>query len=461
MCGFIGRRKELANLDAIYHSPGFRTCAVYGRRRVGKTTLLKEFCKGKKSIFFVSAEDTDANNARQFDDALSAFSGRDMSGSNTMMEAMGKIKSICGRERIVLVIDEYPYLAASAGYMSSVLQKYIDTDLSESSIMLILCGSSISAMKDEIDGTKRPLFGRFLNRMEIGPLSYEDCRGFHPGMSDKDCLELYMAAGGIPLYHTVMTDDTAEECIKKAFMGTYAPLRDEAMGMVMRELSPHGVHSAILSAMAGGSTKKKEIAEKCGISLQLCTKYMDNMEFLGMIEPVEPMGGSPKRTIYRIKDYLLDFYYSVIVPDQSLIQSADPDAAYHRISGNISTYMGKAFEKVCAEYMRSRYPCRSVGRWWGRIGDTDSDIDLVAVVTDGVADASVFGECKYRSGKSGPEALDKLIHRSGFAKGLLNRRYIIFSAAGFDDALKERASGTVFLISLDDLYSNEGPDLFG
>lgn len=460
MEGFVGRSRELANLNAIYGRPGLQTCAVYGRRRVGKTTLLKEFCKDKDALFFVAVEDTDASNAKQFDAALSFYSGMDFSGSVTMMESLDKIKSIAGKGRLVIVIDEYPYLADSAGYVSSVLQRLIDNDLSECDMMIILCGSSISAMRDEIDGSKKPLFGRFLNRMEILPLPFTECRKFHPKMSNIDNLALYMAVGGIPLYHKMLEGETFEECIKNAFLGTYSPLRNEVSGMIMRELSPNDVHSSILSAMAGGATRKKEISEKCGISLQLCTKYMDNMQFLGMIELVEPMGNSPKRGVYRIRDYLLDFHHTVIKPNAAFIEGTDPDISFQRIEQIISTYMGKAFEKVCLEYVLSAFPCRSAGRWWGRAEDEDVDIDIVAVVTDDNSDITLFGECKYSSKKIGFGTADTLIRRSGYVKGLQNPRYVIFSKAGFEEGLEDRVPGTMHLVTVDDMFSGKKPQLF-
>ena len=454
MCEFIGRRPELNNLENLYSKPNSETCAIYGRRRIGKTSLLNEFCKNKRTIFIASTEGSELMNLEGIRRSISEFTKKDTKSFANFFEALDAIKEACNNKKTVLIIDEYPYLVKSAPHISSILQHFIDHDMKKMDLFLILCGSSIRTMTDEIDGHDKPLFGRFLHRMKIRPLSYKECREFHPGMSEEDNMSLYLIAGGVPLYHKILSDDNFKECIINSFLETYAPLSDEASGIVERELSPSGTYKTIISTIAEGSSRLKEIAEKSSVSEAICSRYLNNMEFLDLVERINPMGNAPKKPLFRIKDNLLRFYYSVINGNASLLHNDNKDAIYDRIKHQIDTYLGHAFEDACSEYVQANYICKDIGKWWGRAEDEDVDIDIVAIITNGHDDYTLFAECKYRTKPIGFESLNTLENRSTYVKGLMNVKLFIFSKSGFTDDLKEYAEkNDVTLISLHDMYS--------
>ena len=451
---FIGREKELAYLERMYSKGKRQTCAIYGRRRIGKTTLIGRFCEGKRTLYIQFFDGTESANVRAIADAIEEMKGEEPEEFRDFLDALKALRRICAEERTVLVFDEYPFLAKSGEYISSALQKFIDHDLRGTDTFLIICGSSIRAMKKEVEDSKAPLFGRFPVRMEIPPLSLIDCRKFHPNMTDMDALKVYMVAGGIPYYHEIMDGDTFEECIKNSFIGPPAPLSDEALVLIQRELSPSASYISLLTFMAGGSTAIKELAEKMKISESLCGRYIRELEFIGMVERIKPMADAPKDTIFRIKDNMLRLHFSVMRKYGSRLKTGDADATYAEMEQAIDTFFGQAFEDVCSEFIQRKFVCREIGKWWGRGGYADREIDLAAEIREGGNSIFLLCECKFRRRKSNFSALNQLSGAADFVKGPNNRRFALFSVSGFDDDLTEYAEGRkdLMLFGLDDLY---------
>ncbi|MDR0887958.1 MAG: ATP-binding protein [Candidatus Methanoplasma sp.] len=454
MDGFSGRKEELQYLEKLYAESPIGTCAVYGRRRIGKTTLIEKFCEDKKAIIFPMIETSEAINLDNMHKIMTGHSGKDIHEFRTFIDALNTLKEICSEERTVIVFDELPYLVAAAPYVPSALQHFIDRDLPRMGAFLIVCGSSIATMRTEIGDYGRPLYGRFVGRMEIGPLPLRECATMHPNVSDTDILRIYMTVGGIPLYHRFMNRSTYKECIKENFLGRLSFLAEEARGIVDRELSPVSVHSSILSAVARGSVRLNEIAEKAGVTSALCGRYIGEMEFLGIMERVHPMADAPKRPMYRIMDNLVRFHYSVIERNPEVFTASDKNEAYSTIEHSIDTFLGVSFEDVCADYIRTEYTCKEIGKWWGRIEDSDVDIDILAQVTDRNEEMFLFCECKFRRQKVGFNVLNTLESRSEHVKGPINRRMVIFSASGFEDELIDYAAKDrkLILVGPDELF---------
>lgn len=452
----IGREDELNWLGRLYSKTGHNTCAIYGRRRVGKTTLLTEFCKDKNSFFFTASEKATKEDAlASFIETMELFSGHEAGKVKSFSGALRALKEIIGEKKTVVVIDEFPYLVDSVPGSASDLQVFIDRMMSGTNIFLIVCGSSISSMKKELDGKEKPLMGRFMNRTELKPLSFVDCRKFHAELSDVENMSLYMILGGIPLYHKMTECMSLREAVIDGFLSGRPQLSEEALGIVYRELSPADDMIKILDTIARGSTVQNEISDKTGISRSQCSKYIASMEFLGIVEKKIPMANSPKRPVYRISDHLLSFYFSVIRRRPALTSGADPGVAYERMSQIIDSHLGHEFEKVCRNYFASKIPCVKIGSWWGRIDDSDTDIDIVAVATDGKIDYSVFGECKFSKWKMEMNTFETLENRSEWVKGMMNRRYVLFSKSGFDREMADYAkTGNITLATTEQMYGD-------
>ncbi|MDR3206366.1 MAG: ATP-binding protein [Candidatus Methanoplasma sp.] len=458
MVRFIGRTKELRYLEDAYAEPGFHTCAVYGRRRIGKSSLIREFCRGKRAIYIQFVENSEEVNIDLIRSAITDLEGRDPGEFENLLRALRCLADLCGADKTILVFDEFPFLAAGSKCAPSALQHLIDIELRDTETFLIVCGSSIRSMKDETEDPKRPLYGRFPVRIKLEPLSPGECREFHPNMSDIDVMKTYLAVGGIPYYHEMMNCDTFEDCIIKNFAAFPAPLSDEAAAIIDRELSPASTHSSIASFLAKGTNRIKDLSEKVKISEQACGRYLRDMEEIGLVERIKPMADAPKRPLFRIRDNLMHFYYGAIERRSSILKTSDPRAVYKMLEHDIDACLGIAFECVCSDHIVRSMLCKEIGKWWGRAGGEDRDVDIIAAVYESDHEAALFCECKFRRRPTGVGAFARLKDTSDHVRGLnSNRRFVIFSASGFDDDLTdlaERSDGAskIILIGLNDLY---------
>jgi len=452
---FVGREEELRFLDGIWKGRSPKTCAVYGRRRIGKTTLVDHFCRDKPHIRFSFIRSTEEKNSAIMDAAMARYTGGPPKGMTEFRQALDALSDLISDENIVIFMDELAYLLENAPQASSELQHFIDHSLRDSGSMLIVCSSLVSMIRKEIEREDRPLFGRFINRVHVRQLHYWECERMHPEMTRGDALRTYMVIGGYPAYHEVIQESSFKDMVTNRLLGPNAPLSEESMNMLSMELSPFPMIEAILLDIAKGSNDVKTISEKEGISKSLCNRYLRQMEDLDIVTRITPMANSDKKTkLYRIKDPLVGFWHMVLYRNLDLVSSSNRAAAYDAIHEEISTFLGFKFEDICADYLRNRFLCKRIGKWWGWVDGEVSDIDVVAEVIDGKDRYSVLAECKFRNRKTGISALEELEHRAGSVKGYNNVRFMIFSGSGFTEELIDIAESRndLELISLDDLF---------
>ena len=457
MMEIVGRDVELEEMERRYSNPGIKTLAIWGRRRVGKTFLIQEFCKGKPHIILTAVENSYDDSIRSFDESIDRFlDTRRKEDSKDLRDILERLNGIeADKERIVIVIDEYTYLSGEDPSSNSYLQIFIDGALQHMNAFLIICGSAIKMMERIFTDGKGALFRRFIGPMKIEPLSYEKCRAFHPKMDESDKMRLYAIIGGIPLYHLMMNKDSLEECIKDNLLGPYAPLREEADYIIARELEPASSNLKILRAISDGHTSAREIADVAGLSKENCHACLRNMETVGIVSPLHPMcDANRKEKIYRITDNLIRFNNEVLVPNLTVITGREKDLAYDVILPSMQTFFGHAFEDICRQYVTEHHKCKEIGNWWGKSQGESTDIDIVALCTDGSNDFHLLCECKFRNKESGIREMKELEVTASSIKGCFNRRYCIFSRSGFTDDLKEYADlNNVILLTPEDMYT--------
>ena len=445
-------------LENLYTSGRFETCAIFGRRQIGKTTLMARFAAGKRAVRFQFSKGSAYENLSHIGIVLGAFLGKGHMQFGSLSEAMDSLEGICREDRTLVIFDELPFLVRSIPDTLSVLQRFIDA-LRDTSTMVLICGSSISMMRGETEDYGSPLYGRFPNRIKLGPLSLKECREFHPGMSDADQLRTYLTVGGVPNYHRMMDGNTYERCITKCFLGPNAPLAGEAHAVVEGELNPSDIHSGILSCIADGKRLQNEMCDAMNISKSLCSRYVKNLQEVGMADVLHPMLNARKRPCI-ITDNLLSFYYSVLRRYEPLLSNDDAARTYRIMKNDIDTFLGRMFESLCRDYVRSSYMTREVGSWWGRSGDEMTDIDVVAEVynKDDML-LTVLGECKFRKNPAGVPVIESLRRKVDSARADANVKYAVFSLGGFTEDLEEFAADTgVWLIGPDKLMGNVPPD---
>lgn len=439
---FVGRSEELSQLEDLY-SRGISTCAVYGRRRVGKTALLQRFCRDKRHIFLTVPTKNREVSLKALSVRMSEFAGEPVPEPEDIHDIIGFLSSIDGDERTVIVIDEFPNLADFFPDTPSAIQTYVDHGLKGQNAMLIVCGSSIGAMRSILNEGGAPLFKRFPVQMRISPLPYWDASRFHEKLSEEDRIRMYALGGGMPIYHELMSGMSVRQAIERNLLGPAGVMKLEALNALAIEVRPWESYESLILAIHGGKSSLDRISASTGMSPSHCLKMLDNLIELGVVSKESPYGKKFNQ-VYRIVDGPLRFYYDIVFKDGDDSLFLDPHAEYTALSGTIQSFYGPRFEIVCRQYVMTTRPCRRIGSWWGTVAEDgrreDADVDIVAEVVDGQHTDLLLGECKFTNKKSGMREFDEL-RRRGMAvrKGSENKLYIMFSRSGFTDELEEFA----------------------
>lgn len=465
---FVGRKNELALLSDLYHSSKFEFLVLYGRRRIGKTSLLNEFSKDKNTIFFSAQEKNDTLNLADFSKAVQQhFDGKAFGSFENWEAATEYIGTRAGEERLLLIIDEFPFIAAENPSVKSILQHTIDHSWKEKNIFLILCGSSVSFMEKDVMGYKSPLYGRSTAQLEVLPFDYLDSADFFPDYSNLDKLLAYGILGGIPCYlENFDPSVTIEENLEKRVLRTGAFLKEEPQVLLRMELREPSVYNSIFEAIAGGASRMNDISGKIHEESQKCSKYLATLRSIKLIDKRTPAGEdeSSKRTIYTITDSYFRFWYHFIFKEQSYLEIIGPKQAAAEImeAKSISDFMGEAFEQICCQYMIRRakernlpFVPRTVGKWWGNNPAKKKQDDIDVLLLDKKNESGIFCECKFRNALFDKPEFEDLISASEIFPQIKNRHYFIFSKSGFTQWVKDQATemGNVELIDIDDLFA--------
>ena len=321
---FVGRTKELASLEKLYHKGNFQFAVIYGRRRVGKTTLINEFCKGKKTVYFTSVETTAKENlgvlSARVLEVLAPDAPRNPFAS--FGDALDYVFAFARNERIILAIDEYPYLAESDRAVSSILQAAIDKYQSDSKLFLILCGSSMSFMENQVLGYKSPLYGRRTSQYKILPFDYFESAGMLFGFNDIDKITLYGITGGIPDYISRVDNNLLlRENVRDLFFDPSGRLFEEPSNLLKQELRSPQTYNGIITAIATGASRLNEIATKAGIETSHCSNMLDTLISLELVKKESPVTEQhSRRTIYVLEDQMFRFWYSFIMPKSAVLR---------------------------------------------------------------------------------------------------------------------------------------------
>ena len=461
---FFGRNQELDKLNQMYESNNFEFAIIYGRRRVGITALIKEFCKNKKSIYFLSREATIEINLKNFSKDVYSTLAQDMaltSSFNDWESAFDYIYKISKNERIILVIDEYPYLAYGFKPISSILQAHIDEQFKQSKLFLILCGSSMSFMENQVLGYKSPLYGRRTAQFKVLPFNFFESKQFLKNLKTEDQAILYGITGGIPEYlNQIDNNISVRENITNLFLTPSGNFYEEPLNLIKQELREPSTYNGIIEAIAEGSTRLNEIAVKGGkLEGNKCAKYLRSLIDLGIIKKEIPVTESTsKKSIYRLNDQMFRFWYRFVFPNMSSIVSGLGEKLYdNEIFPYLNDYMGLAFEEICKQYFfelmkKDKLPffIGKVGRWWGNdpINKCEAEIDIMAYKNKD----AIFAECKWTNEKVNLKILNHLIEKSKIFN-YKNNYYYLFAKTGFKKSVTEYAKNNenVRLFSFEDM----------
>ena len=460
----IGRNEELKHLQSLYSSGSFEYLVMYGRRRVGKTTILQEFAKGKNAVFYSAQLKNDTLNLEEFSRiAQMHFDKMFISPFQSWSDAFAYI-SRKAVERTVVIIDEFPFIADSNPSVKSILQHTIDHDWkNNNNLFLILCGSSVSFMETDVMGSKSPLHDRQTSSLEIIPFDYFESSLFFPDYTSEEKLLAYGILGGIPRYLEAFDGNfTIEKNISDKIIRNGAYLHEEPANLLKAELRETYIYNSILSALANGKNKVSEIASFIHEDISKVSKYLITLQIMRLIEKKVPCGENPesRKGIYVMTDNFFKFWFRYEFTNSSYYEILGPDSAAKEIMDDLPNLMGDAFEKICLEYMirlakKGKLPFvpHSTGRWWGNnpVAKSQDDVDILMLSKN--RKKGIFVECKFTS-KPMPYDEYEDLKTAMVAFEDVKEKYMYFiSKSGFSDSVKRRAEedGAV-LLTIDDLF---------
>ena len=470
---FIGRTRELHSLEEVYNKKGFGMTVLYGRRRIGKSTLISEFAKDKKTIFYTATKVSADRNLELFSEQV--LSVLDPAYKNARFPSVESVFDLItekvGKDRVVLVIDELSYWAEKDEALLSVIQKYIDTRWTKTNLMLILCGSTLSFMEKKVLSEKSPLFGRRDSQIRLEPFNYRESALFVPDYSTEDKAICYGVTGGVAKYLALFdAKKSLDYNIKKLFFNTNGYLFDETKNLLTQEFSDITLVNTIIEVIASGENQLSIIAAKVNEKEPTVLYSLNKLIEVGLVERRKCITDekNKKKTQYILRDSMFRFWYSFIPKAYSVIEMGQGEFYYDKVvKPAIHSYMGSIFEDMCRYYtleqgVQNRFGCfvTKVGTYWGTelIEDKDgkksqiaADIDVVALSE--VEKTVLIGECKFTKAKIDKEIYETLVRRAALITGKYRlKNYLLFSLNGYSQWVSEIDNDKLILITLEDMY---------
>lgn len=483
---FIGRETELQFLEDKYHQRDGQLVVLYGRRRVGKTETLRQFCKGKPHVFFSCRECTDKMQLKNFSEKLlrekipassyiTEFTDWEKAFLSVMELPYGDAKKL-------IVIDEFPYMCKGNRSIPSIMQNLWDETLKDENVMIILCGSAMSFIEKELLAEKNPLYGRATGIYKMNEMGFYDAVKFFPNYSDRDKVLAYAILGGIPHYLSQFdTKLSIAENIKKNILTKGCTLYSEVEFLLRQELRETPMYNSIIEAVALGNTKLNEISVKSLVDDTSKTSvYLKNLIELEIVEREFSVSNGIKekananRGLYHLTDNFFRFWYAFVFTNFSELEGGDVEGVYeYVIAPQLHEFASYVFEDICREYVREMQkanvlPFRysQMGRWWGkttvrrkddRMEVEEAEIDILAVSK--YSEKYLVGECKFKNKTFRYSEYLDTIAKLSTQKESAEFYYYLFSESGFDDKIIEEAerSKNITLFSLKDIVEKDIP----
>jgi len=449
---FIDRTPELSTLKSEYDKKGAGLIVIYGRRRVGKTTLIREFLKNKPHIYFLADKQFETELIGRLRNSISEYL-KDPNLAEIEFKTWDSlfdywIKHADFSNKVVFVIDEFQYLASVNNAFPTIFQRVWDEKLKERNILVILCGSLINMMYSTTLSYNSPLYGRRTGQMKLDPVSFKYFHNFFPHVSDEKLIELYSVIGGIPKYIEIFNPQkNVFENIKEHILEKKGYLYAEPRFILSEEVSETTTYFSILKTIASGRHKMGNIASRLMTSTQNLTGYFNMLIDLGILErrvPVtEAMPEKSKMGLYFIKDNFFRFWFRYVFANQNYLEMENTDYVFRKVKDEFDEFVSLTFEDIAANIFFDQKVIRSLpfepekwGRWW----DRKNEIDLVAINSS--EKKALFIECKWSKRLVDIDVLTDLKNKASQVDWFKDERedyFAIISKKGFTKRLVELA----------------------
>lgn len=449
---FIDRVPELSTLKSEYDKKGAGLIVIYGRRRVGKTTLIREFLKNKTHLYFLADKQIESELIGRLRNSVSEYL-KDPHLPDIEFKTWDSLFDYWIRhadfsQKAVFVIDEFQYLASVNNAFPTIFQRVWDDKLKERNILVILCGSLINMMYSTTLSYNSPLYGRRTGQIKLDPVSFKYFHNFFPHVSDEKLIELYSVIGGIPKYIEIFNPKkNVFENIKEHILEKKGYLYAEPRFILSEEVSETTTYFSILKTIASGQHKMGNIASRLMTSTQNLTGYFNMLIDLGILErrvPVtEAMPEKSKMGLYFIKDNFFRFWFRYVFANQNYLEMENTDYVFRKVKDEFDEFVSLTFEDIAPNILFDGKAIRSLpfepekwGRWW----DRKNEIDLVAINSS--EKKALFIECKWSKRLVDIDVLTDLKNKVSQVEWFKDDRkdyFAIISRKGFTKRLVEMA----------------------
>lgn len=463
---FVDRVQEMNTLENEYLRSESSLVIVYGRRRVGKTSLINEFIRRHEgfNLYFLATQESELQNLTAFKTQVADKTGNELlkSADVDWLSVFKVLADYKTEERKIIVLDEFQYLGNSNRAFPSVVQKVWDTILKDANVMLILCGSLVTLMKQQTLEYSSPLYGRRTAQIKLKQIRFSHYGEFFPDLSEEDLIPFYAVTGGVPKYvESFENVDNIYEAIRRNVLNKQSYLYEEPFFLLQNEVSEIGSYFSVIKAIAMGNHKLADISAYINIKQTSLTKYLKILTDLDLIEREVPVTEkNPEKSkmgLYRITDNFISFWFKFIYPYRSYLERGEEEYVIEQIRKMfIPNFVSYVYEDVCREKMwqfasENKWDFRfdRLGRYWGPIC---GEVDLLAI--DTVGRNMIIGECKYSDSPKGLEVFNSIIEKGNKMKTEAKCdtvKYIIFSKSGFTKGLLDEAKHNPDLILVNGL----------
>lgn len=452
---FVDRVQEMNTLENEYSRSESSLVIIYGRRRVGKTSLINEFIHRHDGfhIYFLATQESELQNLDAFKTQVAEKTDNELLKSAdvdwlSIFKILAEHKT---KERKIIVLDEFQYLGNANGAFPSILQKAWDTILKDANVMLILCGSLITLMEQQTLAYSSPLYGRRTAQIKLKQIRFSHYNEFFPSFSEEDLIPFYAVTGGVPKYIESFEDaENVYESIRKNILNRQSYLYEEPYFLLQNEVTEIGSYFSVIKAIAMGNHKLADISSYINIKQTSLTKYLKILSDLDLIRREVPITEKypekSKMGLYRITDNFIAFWFQFVYPYRSFLERGEESYVMEQIQKMfVPNYVSFLYEDICREKMwqfasENRWDFRfdRIGRYWG---PKCGEVDLLAIDTAGRN--MIIGECKYSDSPKGLEVFHSITEKGNMLKEPAECdivKYIIFSKSGFTRGLLDEAA---------------------
>lgn len=449
---FVDRKLELEYLNKEYHKEGSSLVILYGRRRIGKTSLIKEFGKDKDIIYFLATEESEKQNMEMLKNLVANNLNNNLLSEITVDKWEILFKTIAESDlfcKKVIVIDEFQYLGKTNNAFPSIFQRIWDEILKPKNIMVILCGSLINMMETQTLNYNSPLYGRRTGQIKLKQIPFENYKEFFTQeLSEKELIQKYAVTGGVPKYvESFKTSHNIYEEISDNILNKQSYLYEEPLFLLQNEVSEVGSYFSIIKSIAAGNRKLGNIATNLSVSPTNLSKYLQTLINLDILEREVPVTETnpekSKKGQYKIKDNFIAFWFQFIYPNKAFIEMGQEQVVLNKIKTNfIDNNVAFVYEEICKQKMwtlnaqgKLGITFDKLGKWWNH----NTEIDIVGINT--ATNEIIFGECKYYTNKKMDAKTYYILKEKAKQVDYKNEnrkeKYILFSITGYTKELIE------------------------